>query len=501
MRLTPIGALFLAASLVLALKGSRPLFAGLLFASAFPSTAVLIVEGYEYGVQPYQLFSALYVLRVIADFLFPWFRGDRTEEACAPRRSIFKRLREAEYDTRALLGYTALWLVIVTVGSLLGAGPASALALSGVPRGVELLEQGKRVFHVLYLYLMVALMWIAYRETRISARELKWSPKFVTGPTGGINAVIRRVLSPMVWGAGASALWGVVQLVTYYLGVSYPLVFNNNPTFKVIADAVAGPFKQVNSTFPEPSMFAMFMVPMALLSAAWGKLELTVPLLSMATASFSTTGIVGLGLGALLAVAAASLERDKAVRRTLLITAGMMMALSMMLVAPGIIDRHISSSPVVPDVQMMPREVTVGGTREVFGALARKGLNKGATDSGQERLAALMGGVTLWLERPLLGWGAGTVRTKDLASNSLANLGLTGFVLLYGAVAWAAWKGVVSGAPVVSASLLVLVGLQSVAVPELNFPYVWILMGILVSLPSLNQGEAREAREGVLGRV
>ncbi|WP_324715312.1 hypothetical protein U7230_07935 [Carboxydochorda subterranea] len=484
MVVTPAGLFFLLAGVVLFWRGSRAIFAGLLFGAAFPSTAVVIVQRFDYGVQPYQWFAALYLLRAVGEWL--WGRVRARPQGTGKHPGL-----ATDGDRRRLAWLVAAWVATVTLGWELGAGPARALSeggAGGVPRGVELLDPGKRLFHLLYLYAMVLVAAVAYRETRACAGL--WPRGFGVSSDGARRAgvLVRAVAGPWLWGAVAAAAWGGIQLVSHYLGWGYPRLFNDNPTFAMVAGAMAGPLKQVNSTFPEPSMYAMFMVPTALLSAAWANPWLTAALVVSAMASFSTTGMLGLGVGGVLALAGSALVPPSRPRRAILWTGTAMVGAALLLAAPGLTAAVTPQAAGGERQALAPRQGpayrqhrSVG--REIVDALARKGVQKGSTDSGEERKSALFGGLKLWLQRPLLGWGAGTLRTKDLASNTLANLGIAGFAILYGSMAWAAWRGLTRGAPILALTLLTVVLLQSAAVPDFVFPYMWLLTGMLWGLP------------------
>ncbi|MBE3597554.1 MAG: helix-turn-helix domain-containing protein [Limnochordaceae bacterium] len=117
MSLTPAGLLFVLAGIGLLLRGSRALFAGLLFGAAFPSTAVFLVERFNYGVQPYQWFTALYVVRVARD----WARS----------RGVGQEAPAGQEDRRWLFAVAVAWVGTVTLGWALGMGPASRAVAVG----------------------------------------------------------------------------------------------------------------------------------------------------------------------------------------------------------------------------------------------------------------------------------------------------------------------------------------------------------------------------------
>lgn len=105
--------------------------------------------------------------------------------------------------------------------------------------------------------------------------------------------------------------WGLFQFVSYYRGWYYPLYFNNNPHYAQLYMGMLGSFKRVNSTAPEPSMLAIYLlsvVPIAfysvmkqvrILSAGLDKLVLVLNTLVLLM-TVSLTGFLGIILIALL---------------------------------------------------------------------------------------------------------------------------------------------------------------------------------------------------------
>lgn len=471
MQVTLAGAVFMLAAAYFFLRGPHALFAGLLFGAAFPATAVLVVPRYDFGVQPFHLFALLYWLRVGVDRLVIHLR--RGKGSHAPWG--IARGDGSVRSSWLLIAFSLLWCGTATLGSLLGRDQGIPIVASvdenPLLRTVEVLEPTKRFFHLAYLYLMVAVAWAAYSEAlTLSVGERGFSLSSSRGaPTA--NVVLQRLLRPWLWGALAGAAWGVWQVVAYYLHLPYPLVFHNNPTCLQLYQATAGPLKQMSGTFPEPSMLGMYMVGSAFLSLQWPGTVVPVVLAVSGLLSLSTTSVAGVALGLVGAVVHVMTQSGDVVRVHRRAALALILALLLAIGTVGVLGALVRSMP--PGLQN-------SWVSNAAVALYAQTLGKMSTSSGQLRYEAFMNGVKLWLQRPWLGWGAGTFRTPDMVSSTLANLGIVGMVLLSGIVLMAAWKAWSAGVHWVSLALMLFFALQSLAVPEINFPYLWVLVGSIL---------------------
>ncbi|MFA9517438.1 hypothetical protein ACERIT_09520 [Halopenitus sp. H-Gu1] len=255
-------------------------------------------------------------------------------------------------------------------------------------------------------------------------------------------------------GAAITIIVGSYEIIAYYSAIPFPYeIVYSNPTFALNWNTRIAGIKRFTSSFPEPSMLALY-------------------------GSVALGAIYGLRRRSLL----------------LIFTAGMILALSTSAVI-GLIGLTIGVL-YLTEVNYQ-RVVKLGGVSVILTGIAvavsstlRQALytttvGKINTHSGDVRSEMLLTGLRAWLESPIFGWGLGAARTTDGLSTLLLSFGVLGTVplgwfflrTLFLPRDYRLAKGLRIG---LFAGLIV----HLVAVPDWMFPFIWVVAGALWASPS-----------------
>lgn len=290
---------------------------------------------------------------------------------------------------------------------------------------------------------------------------------------------LKKSIRIFVAGAIFSCFWGIFQLATYKLGVSYPaFLFNNS----IGLPHVVGFSKRVNSVATEPSIFAYYLAsvfPLVLVSFlkknpifnqgldfAILMLLLVVMLLTISTTAF-------LVLGATLILAVLYSLRSMSAKSLFKLFAGsiFVLVLAFLLLKMGLLDLEI---------------------------IKLNTINKLQTGSGQERYFGFSQSIKLFWKEPVLGVGWGSNRSFDLLSTLLSSTGILGLLSFLAMVAGvfriylslrerADDRYILAISLGVLASLLMTLLANTFSVPTIIFLNLWFLVGIMAAMPQISR--------------
>ncbi|MGK5043082.1 hypothetical protein ACQ4WQ_22370 [Janthinobacterium sp. GB1R12] len=268
------------------------------------------------------------------------------------------------------------------------------------------------------------------------------------------------------------------QLVSILFGIYYPTEYLlNNATFGIATDATFAFLPRINSTFTEPSFYAMFMASFVawtyiqFINAEKGKISrywmvlLVVSLFSLLI-SASSTGFVALILFFIMHSFSAMYYRTGGVK-------GRKIFLTIFSFLAAIVFLYV----LVPGVDIILDAV-------IF--------DKGASDSSLHRLAADRYAFTVLSETNFLGAGLGSNRPSSFVAFLFSNIGVlgtfciaiaAGLLLLHslrGARLEAAERRDLIACEASGWALLVMLIAKTLAGPDLSFPPMWILIGYFI---------------------
>ena len=268
------------------------------------------------------------------------------------------------------------------------------------------------------------------------------------------------------------------QLISILYGLYYPSEYLlNNSTFGIAADTTFAFLPRINSTFTEPSFYAMFMasfvawIYIQFLNAEKGGksgywLVLLIAAIFSLIISASSTGFIALALFFIMhTFVAIFYGMDGAVRRRIILIVSSFFSLIALLYF------------FVPGVDIIMNVV-------IF--------DKGASDSSLHRLASDRYAFTVLSDTNFLGAGLGSNRPSSFIAFLLSNIGILGTFCILVAVGLLLLNGVrafrrkgaeqrdLIACEASGWALLVMLIAKTLGGPDLSFPPMWILLGYFI---------------------
>jgi hypothetical protein len=307
-------------------------------------------------------------------------------------------------------------------------------------------------------------------------RRAAYSPRSVPG-----------LLRVFYWSGVTVVLFGLYQRLAWAMGLPYPdwLINSNVGWTQNIAQTV-GLVHRVSATFVGPSEAGAFL-------AAWT----TFVGVFVAGGKHRFPGartMLVLGLAVLVMTTAAT---GYAVAAIMLVV--VLFRCVAEIVGRGRFPRRWAFLGLVIVGAAILGAITLG---DIAGVVSEELLEKVATSSGTQRLQMNLWGLQLFASTFGLGAGLGSHRSYSLAANLLANMGVVG-TLLFLQLAWTTYADTRKPAVVRSltadgnldlsalewacvANLLAMV----LALPDIGWPFLWILWGLLLARCEMVAGEA-----------
>jgi hypothetical protein len=128
--------------------------------------------------------------------------------------------------------------------------------------------------------------------------------------------------------------------------------------------------------------------------------------------------------------------------------------------------------------------------------LVSQTLEKGSSDSALVRFGADLFAIGLTIQTHGLGVGLGSNRPSGLAASLLSQVGLAGFVLFFSAAAATLWKLPKQDRWISMAALALLLAM-TFGIPDLSFPFLWVLFALAAQSRGAAALEAEPARASV----
>lgn len=283
------------------------------------------------------------------------------------------------------------------------------------------------------------------------------------------------------------------QLISILFGIYYPAEYLlNNETFGIASDTIFAFLPRINSTFTEPSIYAMFMgsfvawTYIQFLNAKPGKTArywfvLLVISLFCLLISASSTGFVAVAAFFVLHTFVALCCRTRGSKgRRIILTVSSFFAViaALYFLVPGV---DIILDTVIFD--------------------------KGASDSSVHRLAADRFALNLLSETNFLGVGLGSNRPSSFLTFLISNIGLLGtFCIVAAAVSLLLHSmrgdrtGKAESRDLIACeasgwALLVMLIAKTLGGPDLSFPPMWVLLGYFIL--SIRQIELENRKHSV----
>jgi hypothetical protein len=288
---------------------------------------------------------------------------------------------------------------------------------------------------------------------------------------------IIRLLKAFLYGGLVVCLLGFYQETAYILGLPFDIWFRSGVHGNV---QPYGNFVRMYSVANEPSMFAMYLAPLLVLSLFVNKkiykYKATLIFLSIISGilSTSTTFVLGIIIFAMLFI------YDKVLKpyyniEDLKILKYFGFSISVLFIICSI------AFVLSPQVKYL----LTTNILEKF---------SGSNLSGSERISSLIHHFIVGLNYPLLGVGFGAARSKDLFTTLLANVGVfcTSILVIY--VIYMRYKlnriknyEISQACQGISYYLTIIFVIMFVSVSELYYLYLWVIIAIAEGLLKVNQ--------------
>lgn len=445
MEITLLGLLLIPLGVIFLFLPSKYLFFSTLFFAPFTAASVLNIENITFGLQPSYYFGILFILKETLNFFFK-------KKFTFAKPNIF-----------------FLWFLFFSLISLIF--PIifeNKIEVFWQDVGFYPLTLTIHNFTQLFYLIFIFLIYI-------------YSKNFFQQSQNKQN-LFKEIINIQIFSIIFVVFWGLLQIAGGYFSFNLPSLFSNRLGVSISNPPVHG-FFRMNSVFPEPSMLAFYLASMLGLFLfipsnfiKIGKPVLLFAIIVGGVLSISSSFLLGLGIICLLLGINffIFLFRKKRVHKWILKKKTIIQGGIILFII--IIFLIVFGNKLISLVSAL-FEITIGKLQlQEF--------------SGIERKQQFLFGLDLFKESNFLGVGYGTVRTTDLFSTLLANVGIIGFILFIGLVIKILidlLKVIKSGNGIIKGYLFFFVTLFIIAlvsVPEPYFLFIWINFGIAEALIS-----------------
>lgn len=308
---------------------------------------------------------------------------------------------------------------------------------------------------------------------------------------------IKTTIKILLISALFTALWGLFQFSSYYIGFEYPdFLFNNNIGFNQAFGQTIGFYKRVNSVAPEPSKYATYLLwitPLAI--GLWiykvkdilkkhHSLIISLVLFLVLIMTTSTTAYVVFFLFFIILlihiIKPLNLVRNFNINRNII----KIFYISLLFILVIWLIVMFINNYLNIDLQSL---ITV---------FERVTIAKTETHSFSSRTESLIHSLKISLQSPLLGFGWGSHRSFDLISTLLVQIGFLGliifvsfiFKIIYQINTRISYQSKTQKGLGYSLQLSIITGLlaHSVAQPDIISLIIWVILGISLALIKIN---------------
>ncbi len=483
MEITLLGVVTIIISIYAFLKNRKLLLYMMVFLSTFTAANLINITVTTTPILTFEFTGALWLISVFFDYV------KSKPKICF--KHIINKLKENKLATAFLI-----FILVVVIGEIY-------LAISGLS--------------------------VKYTDISGNAQEVKFCKTNITRATILIfifvNMItlsftiktreeIKKLLKIFCISSIFAVIWGLLQFITYYLGIPYPdFLFNNNEYAAQCYDQVQNNIKRISSIALEPSTFAINLlcfIPFVLGTylkltdkikekryiIAFIVLVLTTACTILTTSTTTYVGLVivyGLFGFYILFGSIRNGELDNKKRNFMkmfavtLISIGVAGSLCWVSVKIGYkleTIKYIEVSTEVEDGK--DNEVEEPHYNSAFdnmiATLKQMTVDKLSSGSGQERMEGEKVGLSLLKYSPIIGLGIGSYRTFNLFTNILLNTGIIGiiaflyilFVVLMALIKYRKKEEAIS-----IMFIIAIIGTTIaffVGVPDLEFTFYWMIL-------------------------
>jgi len=228
------------------------------------------------------------------------------------------------------------------------------------------------------------------------------------------------------------------QLISLITGIYYPSIYIlNNTTYGIATDATLGFMPRINSTFTEPSFYAMFMGGFV----SWAYIKFI--------SEPDARNVICYALLLLISIICLMLSASSSGFLALFVFFSIHAAWSLIRPRSSIKRMRIWSVILTATGTLTLAYIAVSGVDAIFDAVL---FEKGSSDSSLHRMAADTFALSVLRQTNFLGAGLGSNRPSSFFAFLVSNIGILGFLLAFIAVCVLATMGIKSSMQISGAS-------------------------------------------------
>lgn len=308
-----------------------------------------------------------------------------------------------------------------------------------------------------------------------------------------------------------AVIWGLIQFITFYLGIPYPaFLFNNNPYAAQCYDQIENNIKRITSIALEPSTFAVNLVAfMPFVIGTFLKMRsnfkdkkykwvFIITVITTACAILTTSSTTYVGLVAvyglfLLYVLFGFIKKGELDNRKKNFKKIAILTFASIILAVGIGFTSLKTGYGLKTIDYIKTEQKANNNKKgengyssafesIIKTLKKMTVEKLGTGSAEERMKGERIGLSMYKYSPVFGLGFISYRTFSLFTNILINAGILG-ILAYLYILYVVLKALIKyRKKEESVSIMFLISIIGttiaffVGVPDLLYTFYWIII-------------------------
>ena len=319
-----------------------------------------------------------------------------------------------------------------------------------------------------------------------------------------------------------AVIWGLLQFITFYLGIPYPaFLFNNNPYAAQCYDQIENNIKRITSIALEPSMFATnLMAFMPFVIGTFLKMNsnfkdkkykwiFVLSIFTTACAILTTSSTTYVGLVAvyglfLLYVLFGFIKKGELDNRKKNFKKIAILTFASIILAAGVGFASLKTGYALKTIDYLKTEQKANDGKNqgngyssalenLIKTIKKMTVEKLGTGSAEERMNGEKIGLSMFKYSPIFGLGFVSYRTFSLFTNILVNAGILG-IIAYLYILYVVIKALIKyreeNEAVSIMFLISIIGTTitfSVGVPDLLYTFYWIIIVLGYKYATLNK--------------
>lgn len=455
MEITSLGYFLIPLGIFLFFLKNKYLFWATVFFAPFTASSILNIKSITFGIQPAYYFGMLFILKEIFYIL-------KSNKIVKP--NIFLLL---------FVFYSCFSLIMLLIFS-------GKIKVWHAEIGYYLLKiKIHNITQIMYL-IFCFFIYIFAKNFLQRNRDQK--------------RIIKETINVQIFSLLFVCIWGLYQFLAHRFNIFLINIFNQREGV-YISRAFMGTFYRVNSVTPEPSMLAFYLCPMIIFILFLSKEYLKINRVLLLTV-ISLVGLFTISTSFLFGI---------------LVICLILLIEVLKFFKKRHLFRKFKSIQTIPQIFFVFIIITIIISLVIYFNTIKKlgflllessfGKLRIENFSGRERLDKFLLGIKILKESNMMGVGFGTVRTTDLFSTLLANIGIVGFVLF---LAYILDNLINAGKKIKISSLakpyfyyfIVLFAIAFISVPELYFLFIWLnlsILEIIISYKYIKKNETKSS--------